>query len=150
MKADFLTAGRLFTVLLLWFVVLRLDAQAVSYNYDFSGNRISRQVITLSSPSQGARSQPADSVTVVATIGERTVSIYPNPTKGVLMIELKGLENRQEATILTVYDSKGMLIVTMPVQNGINPLDMTVFPSGWYILRIQGNEGWKEYKIIKQ
>lgn len=149
MKADFLTAGRLFTVLLLWFVVLRLDAQAVSYNYDFSGNRISRQVITLSSPSQGARSQPADSVTVVATIGERRVSVYPNPTKGTLGVDITG-GDAEESIRLLLFNGQGILLYTAAAAQGMNVVEMSAYPKGWYVLRVQAANTRQELKIIKE
>lgn len=150
MKTNYLTPGRLFTVLLcLSFLIVQLDAQTISYDYDSSGNRISRKVITLSPPPQGVKSSPVDSVVVAAIIGERQVLIYPNPTKGALGVDITGGDT-EESIRLILYNGQGVMLYTTNATQGINIIEMSPFPKGWYILRVATEMKIEEFKIIKQ
>jgi len=60
-------------------------SQAISYGYDQAGNRVSRKIVSLGSP-QSAK-QNIDKTVVTEPLGERTITMYPNPTKGALDIE---------------------------------------------------------------
>jgi hypothetical protein len=129
-------------------------AQSVEYVYDSAGNRTLRRIIVMSSSqSEQLRSekeedtnpeenevQPAEA-DVIAGL---TVSIYPNPTRGLLVVEVQGGE--QDKLPLALYDSLGKQLINRQIGRGYNRLDLSTCLAGWYILCI----GDREYKIIKQ
>lgn len=127
-----------------------VSSQSISYSYDQAGNRITRRVINLPAAPSKVKSNVPDSVVVIEEFSTFSIRIYPNPTRGALMIEMQELDDRGEGAKLLLYSNQGTLTQSLQAHNGLNPVDMTALPVGWYILRIQGKEGWKEYKIIKQ
>jgi hypothetical protein len=140
------------TTIVLAFVLL-CQAQSIEYGYDNAGNRVSRRIIDMGGPQNAKKSNAGvedDSEAIAEQaeeeiITDRNVKIYPNPTKGILGIELYG-EYTEEQSVLTLYNGQGALLVTQKVSEGRNVLDLSAYPAGWYILRVGG----KEYKIIKQ
>ncbi len=81
--------------------------------------------------------------------GEREMKLYPNPTKGTLMIEIFG-GNTEDEINLTLYDGQGKALTAQKVATGLNTLDLTHYPAGWYVMLIQAGNTRKEYKIIKE
>jgi len=146
MKAIYLLACLLVAVL--------FSAQAhaqtnYGFTYDASGNRLTRAVILLKSAtiSDTLQAKKAEKI-LEDQIGLQKTRIYPNPTKGMLRIDLPSLTD-QEA-ILKVYDQSGRLIMNNPVVSSGNEVDLSSSPTGFYIMVIQIGQERKEWKIIKE
>jgi len=123
-----------------------LAEDKVAYDYDMAGNRTARRIITLQ---QAKRHQPTDSVVIKETIGERTIKVFPNPTRGALGIDIQGGDPKQELR-LQIYSGAGAILYNQPATEGLNPIDMTQYPQGWYVLRMVAGTEKKEYKIVKE
>jgi len=130
-------------------VIFQCNSQTISYDYDYAGNRISRKVVLLPPPPQGAKKQVTDSVVVEDMLEDRNILVYPNPTKGILGVEITG-GDWDEDILLILYNGQGVMLYHANAQQGINPVDMTAYPKGWYILRVQEGEKRKEFKVIKE
>lgn len=74
---------------------------------------------------------------------EKTWSVYPNPTEGTVRIQ--GLPQ----SVVKVFDANGKLLLKKTVSEE-DSLDLSSFPSGWYIMEIQSAEGSHWEKIIKR
>ena len=59
----------------------------------------------------------------------KTISVYPNPTRGLLRIE--GL---QPTDIIRLYDLKGEFVLECPAGPQLE-LDLTFLPPGVYLMR---------------
>ena len=119
----------------------------VSYAYDNAGNRISRKVVNLNSnPSHVKASEPAP---VEDQLGERKITVYPNPTQGALAIEITGGDTKDEIRFI-LFSAQGTQLQNLKVTATITPVNMSSYPVGWYILRVQVGEKVTEFKIIKQ
>jgi hypothetical protein len=118
------------------------------FGYDAAGNRISRIISLKSANIQDGFASSQLLPPIVDKIGLATTRIYPNPTKGILHLEITA-ENNEQAN-LTVHDLNGKLIV----QNGriLNncDIDLSGSPSGMYILRVFIGAESKEWKVIKE
>ena len=148
MKTNHVATKRLPALfILLAAVIFQCNSQAISYDYDYAGNRISWKVVPL--PPQQAKQQPTDSVVVEDILGERNILVYPNPTKGALGVEITG-GDWDEDIWLILYNGQGVTLYHAKAQQGINPVDMTAYPKGWYILRVLAGEKKKEFKVIKE
>lgn len=137
-------------LLLLFVLICNLPCLAIdriAYDYDMAGNRIARRIITL--PGNVKRHEPTDSVVVKETIGERTIKVFPNPTRGALGIDIQGGDPKQELRLM-VFSGAGALLYNQPATEGLNPIDMTQYPQGWYVLRVVAGAEKKEYKIVKE
>lgn len=128
-------------------VITQVYSQRIAYDYDAAGNRISRRIVSL--PPQNVKGLPSDSVAVEQMFGERSVLVYPNPTKGALGVEIRG-DSPDEVLRLILYSGQGVVLFQADVRPGINSVNMTACPKGWYILRVQAGEKRKEFKVIKE
>ncbi|MDP3912945.1 MAG: T9SS type A sorting domain-containing protein [Bacteroidota bacterium] len=147
---TFLTAMFLLVAGMLTSVVCPAQT-TYKFTYDASGNRLTRAVILLKSATIPVDTLQAKQVEkpLDDQIGLQKTRIYPNPTKGLLRIDLPAL-TEQEATI-SLHDTNGRLIIQQPAIELNNELNLTVYPSGVYIMIIQiGQNDRKEWKIIKQ
>jgi YD repeat-containing protein len=120
----------------------------VTFTYDQAGNRLSR-TITLGSSLVKRNHQPTDSVVIKESIGERTIKVFPNPTRGALGIDIQGGDPKQELR-LVIYSGAGATLYNQPATEGLNPIDMTQYPQGWYVLRVVAGTEKREYKIVKE
>lgn len=121
----------------------------ISYTYDQAGNRISRITIPIGQNKAKRNTETTDSVVVKDVLGKLEVKIFPNPTKGALGVDLTGI-NPDIITRISVYGGQGAQLYNAVAIEGLNPLDFSKYPEGWYILRIEAGTERKEYKIIKQ
>jgi hypothetical protein len=147
--------------------------QAV-YTYDDNGNRLTATVIWLQSslksdmieetvndsilsavtkanttiPQQGYASPSLDSV------AGTKITIYPNPTHGVLLVKLDGIaiqsqkENGTDQS-MSVYDISGIKIMQLTALSQLNSINLQSQTAGTYILTIQLGSLSKTYTIIK-
>jgi hypothetical protein len=137
-------------ILLVFFVLIcilpSLAVDKVVYEYDMAGNRTARRIITLQ---QAKRHQPTDSVVIKESIGQRSIKVFPNPTRGALGIDIQGGDPKQVLR-LVIYSGAGATLYNQPATEGLNPIDMTQYPQGWYVLRVVAGTEKREYKIVKE
>ena len=119
----------------------------VSYAYDNAGNRISRKIVLLTSnPTHVKAAEPTP---VEDQLGERKITVYPNPTKGALAVEVTGGDTKDEIK-LTLFSAQGVQLQSVKIDASITPLNMSHYSSGWYIMRVQAGDKVAEFKIVKQ
>lgn len=70
--------------------------------------------------------------------GNNEAFIYPNPSAGMVTIELPQLPER---ATLHIYNSLGALVKTLPVQSNRGMLDLSDLPDGIYGWSLQGATG---------
>lgn len=138
------------TLIIVFVAFLSLNIQAqntIAFAYDAAGNRIQRSIVI---PATRSASQVEDSIPPVTdTALGNTVSIYPNPTKGLLKVDIENFKEEQQGSIV-IYDMKGQAIVSHRKVFAANELDITNTSAGNYILRITLDNKTTEWKIIKQ
>ncbi len=76
--------------------------------------------------------------TFVAYSQSKQFSIYPNPSRGQIKLEMG-----QETGTVAVYDLAGKSLIQMPAMRGLNTFNLNL-PSGNYIITVESNTGWKE------
>lgn len=76
------------------------------------------------------------------TISEELITVYPNPTNGLVHIEIPN----QTIQSIKLYDLQGQLIKET-IQNQFN---LTNYSNGTYFIKAQTKTGFYNYKIIKQ
>ena len=133
----------------------------VKYTYDASGNRVSREkVINMRSmlkSSVGGDNENSETDVPAAEIpiyedvlSDMKITIYPNPTKGLLRVDITGGEITKDARIY-LYNMQGMLIRQMTGISATNNLDISSQPAGIYILHIMTDKkNVTTWKIIKE
>ena len=79
---------------------------------------------------------------------ENAVSIYPNPTKGLLNISTKGVKIKQ----IRVYNAIGKLIKTYEIQSSNSTINTADFSEGVYFLKFESFDNHyfvKPFSVIK-
>ena len=93
------------------------QTKVYEFDYDASGNRIERQLITLKSASlASALGENPEQEVFEGILDEREIRIYPNPTKGLLRIEIP-LQGQEQQVFLRVYNMQGALIADQVVND---------------------------------
>lgn len=126
-----------------------------TYGYDASGNRTSR-TFTLKSatiPQKDTNSNPqeiskARQEILEDLINNRKVQIYPNPTKGVVRVEIHELQ--ELPAIIHLIGVQGNHIRTSRVKGVFTNVDLSNQPPGMYILKISVGGQSSDWKIIKE
>ena len=77
----------------------------------------------------------------VNPIQERFNTIYPNPTNGLVNVEIQN----QTIQNIKLYDLQGRLIKEISQSQ----LDLSNYSNGTYFLRAQTDKGFYSYKLIK-
>jgi len=75
------------------------------------------------------------------------LSVYPNPTKGMVTVNL---EKVSDNTSITVYDMLGKVIVTEALISRTTNIDLTGNEKGIYFINIQSDKGNVVRKVILQ
>jgi hypothetical protein len=76
---------------------------------------------------------------------DKKVSIYPNPTSGVVKVDMN-----VEADRIMVMDITGKRVLNKEIVNRQNKFNLSGLSNGIYIIRIQTGKKWLNYKVIKE
>lgn len=138
---------RLIFLIFLSFCSFTVYAKKVSFSYDNAGNRVKREIIveTKSVPSKDNLNPEYFS----EILSEKEVRIYPNPTDGLLKVEICGFEDSDECS-LAIFNMSGQQLHKKNVMNPLTDIDITSQANGMYIFHIVLNGEETSWKIIKR
>lgn len=123
-------------------------SQFVQYTYDAAGNRISR-VSSQLIQTQQSQSEPEQNNSS-RMLGDKNITIYPNPTEGNLRIEILGISD-EDTYSLSLYNATGQRLFYKGCASTTTRLDIRKQPAGTYFLHIAKNdEQERTWKIIKK
>lgn len=131
---------KLTLIIILSFVIQ--SQVVVSYDYDAAGNRIKREIVL-------SRSIENTKKPLTETLSRKSISIYPNPTAGLLKISISGWETTDKCKF-TIFSLKGALIQEIQVSSSVTEIDLSDESDGMYLLNIELNESKSAWKIIKK
>jgi hypothetical protein len=136
-----------------------LAQKSIAYGYDNNGNRISRTLIVmrmgLKSNATQVNSNTIESTSdtikseKLITSVEKTLKVYPNPTKGKLIIDFGNSSEIKKAEY-QIFSFNGTKLIHSRLDIPLTEVDVTSLPNGLYILRINVDGSSTDYKIIKQ
>ena len=121
---------------------------AIEYKYDAAGNRVLRK----NSPMNNAKMKNYDELTTdifEEELPEMKIAIFPNPTQGILQVEISNAVTLQ-GTEIRLYNPQGVLIKQISNLSEQTTLDISSQPDGIYIMQIvMNNHEISTWKIIK-
>ena len=138
----------------IWLAASAFGAK-ISYDYDKAGNRIKRwlvvEEITNTIEAEFRTSEKAEDAGAENEMrsDDVSVSVYPNPTIGVVTVDIPVLDESGSNT-LHLYDAKGETVLSRKRLMNSNTIDFMNTPSGVYILKLNLGGSEKSYKIIKK
>lgn len=78
-------------------------------------------------------------------------NIYPNPTDGVITLEMDETNVRADQFLLSVFDVQGRTILQQNITRSSNKVDISHSNSGLYIFRITNSfNQFRTFRIIKK
>ena len=119
-----------------------VNSTVLQLDYDDAGNRIKREVITLLGGPTSSR------LSDTTFYSQEDVKIYPNPTRGVLNVELVNSAEKINRTI-EIYNLEGKLVKREMMESYIKTLDLSTHKNGIYYLNIYGNDKVVKWKVVK-
>ncbi len=138
----------LLSVVLSMWAGLDICAQRIKYTYDNAGNRLTRQK-EIVVQARGALSDEEEPSVYEEELSETKVTIYPNPTRGMLKVDISGVEKFENARI-SLYDLTGKLLQQWAGISQSNEIDLSERTSGMYIMQVAYNGKISSWKIIKE
>jgi hypothetical protein len=101
----------------------------------------------------GCKSQKSETVEVILVgiedLIKENISVYPNPTKGKVVIDLSKNFDYKTDIQLNLYDANGKLIIQHKL-NPITTLDLSNCSAGLYFIHFITKNETVNFKIIKQ
>lgn len=132
------------TLLFMLFLVASASAQGqISFTYDASGNRTAGNITITKASADGQEPFFDDAFGVE----KASISIAPNPTKGMLKISVPDITQKP---VLQVYTIGGKLVAKIPVTSNYQDLNISSYPNGIYLFHIINGTERDTWKIIKE
>jgi hypothetical protein len=126
-----------------------LLSQTITYSYDPAGNRTEKVVLLMKSSSVEKGIEPLKD----KSFASLEMLIYPNPTKGNLIVEIKPndqMESFDEKIKFSLYDVSGRLIQQVDGVTGTTTIDLHAEQDGLYLLVVKQGDIISRWKIIKR
>ncbi len=129
----------------------------IEYAYDAAGNRLTRTIILpaqLRSAATAANEESEEESLLQEKVysdhlNQTDILIYPNPTKGLLRVEINGNAGDKPVS-LQVYDANGRVLRQESNAGSSTTLDLSNQPPGIYMLLLISDTEMNEWKIIKE
>ena len=139
----------LFMVLSMWAGANVCAQNKIKYTYDDAGNRLTRKK-EIVVQTRGVLSDDEGEPSIYEEkLSETKVTIYPNPTRGMLKVDISGVEKFENARI-SLYDLTGKLLQQWAGISQSNEIDLSERTPGMYIMQIVYNGNASSWKIIKE
>lgn len=141
----------LFLLSLFYFITTPIAGQYVSFGYDASGNQISKRIyLANGNPKFGAAEKDNKSAEPLSErLNDRDITIYPNPTKGIIAVEITDLDP-DVMNFIRVFDMQGKIILDKKASSIRTELNLTDMPAGSYLLVILLGNDKTTWNIIKE
>lgn len=125
-------------------------SQTISYYYDQAGNRVER-VIVLSAKMQADEldeQEEAKENPIIDRLQDLEIQIYPNPTRGLVSIEIPEPEKLSKG-VITVRNAAKQVLFQTQINSGTFQIDLSRYSAGFYMMTIQCNGEIASWKIVK-
>ena len=141
----------LLAVLTIMLLPSELDAQNIHYSYDAAGNRIRREIVLAPEDSLTRQSQVKKAMTSSCSdmLSGKTIRIYPNPTDGILKVDMAGCNDVEQCQV-RLFNMSGQQLFNTDAPSSIVTVNLTTQPKGVYLLSIMINGEESTWRIIKK
>ncbi|MCF8378962.1 MAG: T9SS type A sorting domain-containing protein [Bacteroidales bacterium] len=84
------------------------------------------------------------SVNINPTVFNYQISIYPNPTDGIITIDIQNPLNAD----IEIYNTNGMMIYSKPLKSIQEQIDLSAYPQGLYFVKVRQHGVLKVVKVV--
>ena len=137
-----------FTTLALLICFSAFGQGNLTFLYDNAGNCYRKyQTVVMNSPAKpNAESEEAQPQTDI--IGEMKVTVFPNPTEGLLQVVIDG--GNEQSFRFVLLDLNGKVLQNFTSHSAINEVNLSGYATGNYILKLQSGDRQSVWQIIKK
>lgn len=140
-------------ILLLTVTVVPCLAQqsgTVSFAYDANGNRITRSINIRKVSENGKDIEGGGPILAEVTdvFANIVISIYPNPTKGIVFLSLESKE-KHHLLKMRLANPSGAILQEKYLEGNLESIDLSSQPAGVYLLQLTTDTEASVWKIIK-
>ena len=96
---------------------------------------------------QASTSENTNKDFIESELANLDIKIYPNPTKGILEVEIPNIGETKP--MLIIFNSQGKQILIHPISNQTSTVNLSDQPPGTYILKLILDQESLNWKIIK-
>ncbi|MCM1504433.1 MAG: T9SS type A sorting domain-containing protein [Muribaculum sp.] len=118
------------------------SSTVVQYTYDESGNRIRRAV-------KDSETNPLGIASLSDSTHHPIAVVSPNPTSGSVTVDVTDNNGVLPIDSMGLYNLDGTFIGSWGAFSGSLQIDLTPYPSGWYVLRLYTENTVESIKILK-
>lgn len=118
----------------------------VRYSYDNAGNRIKKEIVLTRGSVASDDEKPGS---YSDRIDGHDIRIYPNPTRGNLVINISNIDSDNQVSI-TLFSIEGKLMRKAKVDSGQAHMDIGNERNGIYLMQISIDESSTTWKIVKE
>ena len=123
------------------------NAQTVyTFGHDKGGNIIQRSCTSKVIKAQRAFLHDSTSID---SSGNIKITVAPNPTKGLVMVQMENIKSFSTCT-WQLFDYSGKIVLNGVSENNPFQFDLTSEPVGIYILKTTTSDIVKSFKIVKE
>ena len=137
-------------IIILYFLLspLYIFAQMpMSYSYDASGNRVSKQAVVIAPMAAAGRKSSPSSGKIAGSISG-DVSIKGSPDGNTITV-LLSTENDKGSYDIFLYNLSGKVLQKRAAARGNISVSLSSLPVGSYILSVSDGSNHREWKITK-
>lgn len=87
-----------------------------------------------------------NSVGLTELLSKTNVSMYPNPTRGILNVNLKGYKS--QVVQMNICDSRGRVVMSKEILKSSNAFDLSGLPKGVYVVQLKNGKNSSNSKIV--
>lgn len=138
-----------FICLSVFLFTVETPGQKITYTYDNSGNRIKREIVLSPQRTSASNEDTTERLPVSDMLADKDIKIYPNPTQGMLKVEITNYESSDSGSI-HVYSMNGQTVTHSEISFYLTDIDISNSPNGIYLMQIQLNGTSTTWRIIKQ
>jgi hypothetical protein len=157
MSIKFNFTRTLFVLFLLLQIIIAKSqsTRSIGYTYDDSGNRLTTRIIMfrlINPNSKDSTKSKFDTSKVYSEkIGKYKVTAFPNPTKGILQLDVINNFNNElpQNSGYFIYNETGNIIGEKKPLLFSQSIDFS-YSTGIYYLKVQIGSDYKTFKIIKE
>jgi hypothetical protein len=98
----------------------------------------------------GCTSTQQVTLTATSALAEtllQQVSLYPNPTRGAVQVQVNGTEAVQIRVVATTGQ---VLLEVGTLQPGTHTVDVSLLPPGAYLVQLQNTQGTATQRLVRQ
>lgn len=134
------TIIKILLILLVGVSAINAQTTVIKYTYDNTGNRVNRQVIEINNRNKNA-------TPVKNYFGETSITLYPNPVKETLNIDI--VDYIGKSGTISLYSIDGRLLKQKKIKDKKMKLNFRKLSTGTYVVKIELNGNVEKYTIIK-